>query len=123
MVIATQDQHVIELPHAIGYLTMLVGLSLVFGAIKRHRDAELGGVIRFWPAFGLGLGVSFVASLCYVLAWEARAGHDQLRLRQHLCKRGDRTAEGAGREWRGAGKLVAKWSARGRLREPGLRLR
>ncbi len=56
---------------AIGYLTMLVGLSLVFLAIKRHRDATLGGVIRFWPAFGLGLGISFVASLIYVLSWEA----------------------------------------------------
>ncbi len=55
----------------IGYLTMLVALSLVFVAIKRHRDIALGGVIRFWPAFGLGLGVSLVASVCYVLAWEA----------------------------------------------------
>lgn len=56
---------------AIGYLTMLVALSLVFLAIKRHRDRDLGGVIRFWPAFGLGLGVSFVASLIYMLSWEA----------------------------------------------------
>ena len=56
---------------AIGYLTMLVALSLVFVAIKRHRDLELGGVIRFWPAFALGLGVSIVASLIYALAWEA----------------------------------------------------
>lgn len=55
----------------IGYLTMLVGLSLVFVAIKRHRDADLGGVIRFWPAFALGLGVSFIASVFYVIAWEA----------------------------------------------------
>ncbi|MCL1634789.1 DUF4199 domain-containing protein [Luteimonas sp. SX5] len=55
----------------VGYLTMLVGLSLVFVAIKRHRDVDLGGVIRFWPAFGLGLGVSFVASLFYVIAWES----------------------------------------------------
>ncbi len=55
----------------IGYLIMLVGLSLVFVAIKRHRDAGLGGVIRFWPAFGMGVGISFVASLCYVGAWEA----------------------------------------------------
>lgn len=55
----------------IGYLTMLVGLSLVFLAIKRHRDAELGGVIRFWPAFGLGLGISFIASLIYAACWEA----------------------------------------------------
>lgn len=55
----------------VGYLTMLVGLSLVFVAIKRHRDADLGGVIRFWPAFGLGLGISFIASLIYALCWEA----------------------------------------------------
>ncbi|MBP3984444.1 DUF4199 domain-containing protein [Pseudoxanthomonas helianthi] len=55
----------------IGYLTMLVGLSLVFVAIKRHRDEALGGAIRFWPAFALGLGISFVASVIYALAWEA----------------------------------------------------
>jgi len=70
-VIAMQDQAPSGYGMLIGYLIMLVGLSLVFVAIKRHRDVELGGVIRFWPAFGLGLGVSFVASLCYVLAWEA----------------------------------------------------
>lgn len=56
---------------AIGYLSMLIAFSLVFVAIKRHRDAELGGVIRFWNAFGLGLAVSAVASVMYVLIWEA----------------------------------------------------
>jgi hypothetical protein len=54
----------------IGYTTMLIALSLVFVAIKRRRDAELGGVIRFWPAFALGLGISFVAGVLYVLSWE-----------------------------------------------------
>jgi len=53
-----------------GYLTMLIALSAVFVAVKRYRDNELGGVIRFWPAFGLGLGISFVASVIYVLTWE-----------------------------------------------------
>lgn len=70
-VIFMKDQSPSGTSMLIGYLIMLVGLSLVFVAIKRHRDAELGGVIRFWPAFGLGLGVSFIASLCYVAAWEA----------------------------------------------------
>lgn len=56
---------------AVGYLTMLVALSTVFVAIKRRRDIDGGGVIRFWPAFGLGLGISVVAGLFYVLAWEA----------------------------------------------------
>jgi hypothetical protein len=46
-------------------------LSAVFVAIKRHRDADLGGVIKFWPALGLGLGISAVAGVFYVLAWEA----------------------------------------------------
>ena len=56
---------------AIGYTIMLVALSTVFVAIKRHRDIELGGVIRFWPAFGMGLGISIVAGILYVATWEA----------------------------------------------------
>ena len=55
----------------IGYVTMLIALSAVFLAIKQRRDRDLGGVIRFWPAFGIGLGVTLVASVFYVLAWEA----------------------------------------------------
>ena len=55
----------------IGYTIMLIALSTVFVAIKRHRDADLGGVITFWPALGLGLGISLVAAIFYVTAWEA----------------------------------------------------
>ncbi len=55
---------------ALGYASMLVALSVVFVAVKRHRDSAGGGVIRFWTALGLGLGISLVASLVYVLAWE-----------------------------------------------------
>lgn len=54
----------------IGYLIMLVALSLVFVAIKRRRDGELGGVIRFWPAFLLGVAISLVAGVVYATAWE-----------------------------------------------------
>ena len=54
----------------IGYLTMLVALTMVFLGIKHYRDKVSGGVIRFLPALGLGLGISFVASLFYVAAWE-----------------------------------------------------
>ncbi|MEP7187098.1 MAG: DUF4199 domain-containing protein [Rhodanobacter sp.] len=54
----------------IGYTTMLIALSTVFVGIKRHRDIDRGGVIGFWPAFGVGLGVSFIAGIFYVIAWE-----------------------------------------------------
>ena len=54
----------------VGYLMMLIALSAVFLAIKRHRDVHLGGVIKFWPALALGLSVSVVAGVIYVIAWE-----------------------------------------------------
>lgn len=57
--------------HLFGYLSMLIALSFVFVAVKRYRDVEKGGVIKFWPALGLGLLVSALASLFYVVAWES----------------------------------------------------
>ncbi len=53
-----------------GYLSMLVATSFVFVGVKRYRDTELGGVIRFWPAFWLGLGIASVAAIAYVFSWE-----------------------------------------------------
>ena len=54
----------------LGYLVMIVALSMIILAIKRHRDRDLGGVIRFLPAFLLGLLVSAVAWVFYVIGWE-----------------------------------------------------
>lgn len=54
----------------VGYLIMILALSLIFMAVKRRRDRVLGGVIRFLPAFLMGLGVSAVASVVYVIGWE-----------------------------------------------------
>jgi len=56
---------------AIGYATMLIALGAVFVGIRRHRDVDRGGVIGFRAAFGIGLGISVVAGLFYVVAWEA----------------------------------------------------
>lgn len=56
---------------AIGYSGMLLAFSMIWLAIRQHRDARLGGVIGFWPALVLGLGISGIATLFYVLAWEA----------------------------------------------------
>jgi hypothetical protein len=53
-----------------GYTLMLLALSLIFVGVKRHRDRALGGVIRFLPALGMGLGISAVAGLVYVVGWE-----------------------------------------------------
>ncbi len=60
----------IELSEWLGYLVMLIALSVIFLGIKRYRDRNLGGVIKFGTAFLLGLGISVMASLIYVVSWE-----------------------------------------------------
>ena len=55
----------------VGYLSMLIALSFVFVGTKKYRDVERGGVIGFGAAFGVGIGIALVASLFYVLGWEA----------------------------------------------------
>lgn len=53
-----------------GYTIMFVALTLIFIGVKRHRDQDLGGVIKFGPAFGLGLAIAGVAGVFYVIGWE-----------------------------------------------------
>lgn len=64
------DGGVPEYAHLVGYLTMIVALSLIFVGIKNWRDKALGGVIKFLPAFLMGLGISAVAGVIYVIGWE-----------------------------------------------------
>lgn len=54
----------------IGYTTMLIALTGVFLGVKHYRDKVRGGVVKFLPALGVGLGIGAVASLGWVIAWE-----------------------------------------------------
>lgn len=54
----------------IGYLIMIVAFGVIFVGVKRVRDQELGGIIRFRTAFAIGLGITAVASVVYVGIWE-----------------------------------------------------
>jgi len=49
---------------------MIVALSMIFLAIRDYRNKQLGGVIKFLPAFGLGLLVAAVAGVAYIIGWE-----------------------------------------------------
>ncbi len=55
----------------VGYLIMLAALSLIFVGVKRFRDVECGGVVSFGRSFAVGLGISTVAAIIYVIGWEA----------------------------------------------------
>ena len=54
----------------VGYSIMIVALTLIFLGIKRHRDHNNGGVIKFGPALIMGLMIAIVAGVVYALGWE-----------------------------------------------------
>ncbi len=54
----------------LGYLVMLVALSVIFVGIRQYRNHELGGVITFGKAALIGVGVAAVAGGIYVAVWE-----------------------------------------------------
>lgn len=54
----------------IGYTGMVIALSLVFFGVKSFRDHHAGGKITFGRGFLIGLGITLIASLFYVVAWE-----------------------------------------------------
>lgn len=70
MIALNPDPNAMSSSHFVGYLIMIVALSLIFVGVKRYRDRVLGGVIKFLPAFLVGLGISVVAGLIYVVGWE-----------------------------------------------------
>jgi len=62
--------HVSGFSQWLGYLIMIVAMTMIFIGVKRYRDQERGGVISFGRALALGLGITLVASLVYVTVWE-----------------------------------------------------
>ncbi|HTT98981.1 MAG TPA: DUF4199 domain-containing protein [Rhizomicrobium sp.] len=72
LIVGLQFQHQLHFigTEWFGYLTMLVALTFIFVGVKRYRDVEKGGVIKFFTAFAVGLGIAVMASLIYMLVWE-----------------------------------------------------
>ena len=52
-----------------GYISMLVSLSMIFFGVRSYRNKYLHGVITFGKAFQIGLWISLIASLIYVVGW------------------------------------------------------
>ncbi|MCB0650729.1 MAG: DUF4199 domain-containing protein [Saprospiraceae bacterium] len=53
----------------LGYVTMIISLSMVFVGVKSYRDNHLAGSISFDQSFKTGLLIALIASCIYVITW------------------------------------------------------
>ena len=54
----------------LGYTILILGSLLVFFGIRSYRENIGGGRISFGRALAVGILITLVASVCYVVTWE-----------------------------------------------------
>lgn len=54
----------------LGYSTMVLAFLMVVFGIRTYRENIGGGSITFGRAFQVGILITLIGSLCYVVAWE-----------------------------------------------------
>jgi hypothetical protein len=54
----------------VGYTTMVLAFLMVYFGVRSYRDSAGGGAVGFGKAFGVGMLIVLVASLCYVAMWQ-----------------------------------------------------
>src|SRR5688500_10020958 len=54
----------------VGYTAIVMALLLVFFGVRSYRDNQLGGTITFGRAFGVGLLITLISCVIYVVVWE-----------------------------------------------------
>ena len=54
----------------VGYTSMVAAFLAVYFGVRQYRDQVAGGTITFARALGVGLAITLVACVCYVLMWQ-----------------------------------------------------
>ncbi|MGA3087901.1 MAG: DUF4199 domain-containing protein [Terriglobales bacterium] len=54
----------------VGYTIIVLSLWLVFFGIRSYRDNTLDGQITFSKAFALGISITLISCVCYVVTWK-----------------------------------------------------
>ncbi|MES2391072.1 MAG: DUF4199 domain-containing protein [Acidobacteriota bacterium] len=54
----------------VGYTGMVLAFLLIYFGIRSYRENYGGGVISFWRGFVIGLSITVLSSLFYVVTWE-----------------------------------------------------
>ena len=56
--------------YLVGYTTMILAFLLVYFGIRSYRDNFGDGYISFGKAFLIGISITLICTLCYVVTWE-----------------------------------------------------
>ena len=59
----------------IGYTIIVLSFLLVFFGIRSYRDNVSGGRITFAKAFAVGISITLISCVCYVVTWEVLYFH------------------------------------------------
>jgi|SRR5580704_11973505 hypothetical protein len=59
----------------IGYTTIVLSFLLVFFGIRSYRDNVGNGQITFTKAFAVGISITLISCICYVVTWEVLYFH------------------------------------------------
>ena len=54
----------------VGYTGIVLSLLFVYFGVRSYRDNKLGGKIAFGRAFGVGLLITLISCVFYVVSWE-----------------------------------------------------
>ena len=54
----------------IGYTVIVLSFLLVFFGIRSYRDNEGDGQITFAKGFAVGISITVISCICYVVTWE-----------------------------------------------------
>lgn len=54
----------------VGYTAMVISFLFVYFGIRSYRDNVLGGQLTFGRAFGVGILITLISCVGYVIAWE-----------------------------------------------------
>ncbi len=54
----------------VGYTAIVMSLLFVYFGIRSYRDNQLGGKITFGRAFSVGMLITLISCVFYVIAWE-----------------------------------------------------
>lgn len=54
----------------VGYTGIVASFLFVYFGVRSYRDNVAGGTLTFGKAFGIGLLITLISCVCYVISWE-----------------------------------------------------